>query len=61
MEEGGWWEGIFNGWIGWFFSNYVCEVKVSEKFVFFKLGILKSFFKGFDMIVINKSYYNVVL
>ncbi|XP_046895922.1 rho guanine nucleotide exchange factor 6 isoform X1 [Hypomesus transpacificus] len=31
QEEGGWWEGSLNGRNGWFPSNYVREVKPSEK------------------------------
>lgn len=29
QEDGGWWEGTFNGNKGWFPSNYVKEVKGS--------------------------------
>lgn len=29
QEEGGWWEGSFNGKSGWFPSNYVRELKGS--------------------------------
>ncbi|XP_036157880.1 rho guanine nucleotide exchange factor 7 isoform X3 [Myotis myotis] len=61
VEEGGWWEGTHNGRTGWFPSNYVREIKPSEKPVSPKSGTLKSPPKGFDTTAINKSYYNVVL
>ncbi|XP_077014803.1 rho guanine nucleotide exchange factor 7 isoform X2 [Tamandua tetradactyla] len=61
VEEGGWWEGTHNGKTGWFPSNYVREIKSSEKPVSPKSGALKSPPKGFDTTAINKSYYNVVL
>ncbi|XP_029336519.1 rho guanine nucleotide exchange factor 7 [Mus caroli] len=60
VEEGGWWEGTHNGRTGWFPSNYVREIKPSEKPVSPKSGTLKSPPKGFDTTAINKSYYNVV-
>ncbi|KAM6180063.1 rho guanine nucleotide exchange factor 7 isoform 1-T1 [Erethizon dorsatum] len=59
VEEGGWWEGTHNGRTGWFPSNYVREIKPSEKPVSPKSGALKSPPKGFDTTAINKSYYNV--
>ncbi|XP_006851606.1 PREDICTED: rho guanine nucleotide exchange factor 7-like [Chrysochloris asiatica] len=59
VEEGGWWEGTHNGKTGWFPSNYVREIKSSEKPVSPKSGALKSPPKGFDTTAINKSYYNV--
>ncbi|KAK7805718.1 hypothetical protein U0070_010939 [Myodes glareolus] len=61
VEEGGWWEGTHSGRTGWFPSNYVREIKPSEKPVSPKSGTLKSPPKGFDTTAINKSYYNVVL
>ncbi|NP_001359254.1 rho guanine nucleotide exchange factor 7 isoform g [Mus musculus] len=60
VEEGGWWEGTHNGRTGWFPSNYVREIKPSEKPVSPKSGTLKSPPKGFDTTAINKSYYNVL-
>uniref|UniRef100_A0A673AW66 Osteoclast-stimulating factor 1 n=1 Tax=Sphaeramia orbicularis TaxID=375764 RepID=A0A673AW66_9TELE len=50
QEEGGWWEGSFNGKTGWFPSNYVRELKGSGDPP-----------KGFDSTIISKTYYNVVL
>lgn len=61
LEEGGWWEGTYGGKTGWFPSNYVREIKSSEKPVSPKSTMLKSPPKGFETSAINKSYYNVVL
>lgn len=61
LEEGGWWEGTYSGKTGWFPSNYVREIKSSEKPVSPKSTTLKSPPKGFETSAINKSYYNVVL
>nr|XP_033472150.1 rho guanine nucleotide exchange factor 7-like isoform X2 [Epinephelus lanceolatus]XP_033481085.1 rho guanine nucleotide exchange factor 7-like isoform X2 [Epinephelus lanceolatus] len=62
QEDGGWWEGSFNGNSGWFPSNYVRELKGSDKTLDKpKSGTLKSPPKGFDTTIISKTYYNVVL
>ncbi|XP_045061582.1 rho guanine nucleotide exchange factor 7b isoform X2 [Coregonus clupeaformis] len=63
QEDGGWWEGSFNGNKGWFPSNYVKEVKGSggDKPVSPKSGTLQNPGKGFDTPAVSKTYYNLVL
>ncbi|XP_048883179.1 rho guanine nucleotide exchange factor 7-like isoform X2 [Brienomyrus brachyistius] len=55
QEEGGWWEGTLEGRTGWFPSNYVREVKPSEK------PLSPKSVKGFDTPQLTKSYYSVVV
>ncbi|TRY92631.1 hypothetical protein DNTS_007689, partial [Danionella cerebrum] len=61
QEEGGWWEGAFNGKTGWFPSNYVKEMKGSDKPVSPKSATLKIPPKGFENTNFCKTYYNVVV
>ncbi|XP_029329204.1 rho guanine nucleotide exchange factor 6 isoform X3 [Mus caroli] len=55
VEEGGWWEGTLNGRTGWFPSNYVREIKPSER------PLSPKAIKGFDTAPLTKNYYTVVL
>ncbi|TWW64216.1 rho guanine nucleotide exchange factor 7-like isoform X2 [Takifugu flavidus] len=62
QEDGGWWEGSYNGKSGWFPSNYVRELKGSDKTSDKPKSLtMKSPPKVFDTTVITKTYYNVVL
>ncbi|XP_037368698.1 rho guanine nucleotide exchange factor 6 [Talpa occidentalis] len=55
VEEGGWWEGTLHGRTGWFPSNYVREIKSSER------PLSPKAVKGFETVPLTKNYYTVVL
>ncbi|NXX30196.1 ARHG6 factor, partial [Nicator chloris] len=55
VEEGGWWEGTLNGKTGWFPSNYVREIKPTDK------PLSPKALKGLENTQLTKNYYPVVL
>ncbi|XP_067853435.1 rho guanine nucleotide exchange factor 6 isoform X3 [Heptranchias perlo] len=55
VEDGGWWEGSFKGRSGWFPSNYVREIKASDK------PLSPKSLKGFETPSVSKNYYSLVI
>ncbi|XP_060612410.2 rho guanine nucleotide exchange factor 6 isoform X1 [Anolis sagrei] len=55
VEEGGWWEGTLNGKTGWFPSNYVREIKPTDK------PLSPKALKNAESPQLTKNYYAVVL
>ncbi|XP_059832659.1 rho guanine nucleotide exchange factor 6 isoform X3 [Hypanus sabinus] len=55
VEDGGWWEGSFKGRSGWFPSNYVREIKPSDK------PLSPKSLKGFETPSVTKNYYSLVI
>ncbi|XP_038630467.1 rho guanine nucleotide exchange factor 6-like isoform X3 [Scyliorhinus canicula] len=54
VEDGGWWEGTLKGRSGWFPSNYVREIKPSDK------PLSPKSLKGFETPSVTKNYYSLV-
>ncbi|XP_078403854.1 rho guanine nucleotide exchange factor 6 isoform X2 [Cetorhinus maximus] len=55
VEDGGWWEGALKGRSGWFPSNYVREIKPSDK------PLSPKSLKGFETPSVTKNYYSLVI
>ncbi|XP_072451737.1 rho guanine nucleotide exchange factor 6 isoform X1 [Chiloscyllium punctatum] len=55
VEDGGWWEGSLKGKSGWFPSNYVREIKLSDK------SLSPKSHKGFETPSVTKNYYSLVV